>query len=88
MVEFYDMSTPKFFTQWRPTRARGHEGSSLYVCAFWRVRWRDGKSKQAGCSISAERHGIEGAVAIAISKAKRHTAVSATPEQVLAGLSW
>lgn len=86
----------KVFTQWRPRRLRAgdkrvidYSSQTLYVCAYWRVRGHDGKSKQAGCSISADRHGIENAVRKALRKARKAVpSYRATTGDVMATLTW
>ena len=78
---------PKFFTQWRSSRSPDGQ-ERLYVCAFWRAWGRDGKAKQAGCSYSTERHGIEGAALLAIQKAKKLHPVAKTADQIINELTW
>jgi hypothetical protein len=83
-----EMTPPRFFTQWRTSRGKDKTVERLYVCAFWRVRGPDGKTKQQGCSISAEKHGLLAATEIAVHKAAKHVRVHQTPWQIYAGLTW
>jgi hypothetical protein len=60
------MTHIKFFKQYRKSRAKGSDEVYAYICAHWRTIGEDGKSKQAGCSISAERHGELDALTMAM----------------------
>ena len=84
--------SPRFFAQLRPGRPVGSgkreidkDTQHLYVCAFWRVVGDDGKTKQAGCSYSAEKHGVDGALTLAI-KAARKRGGCHVPKRVLLDL--
>lgn len=81
----------RLFAQWRPRRPRSggvrtldHDNPVLYVCAYWRAN-----KKQVGCSFSAERHGLEGAVRKALKKARKaNPSLRTTTAETLASLSW
>ena len=88
-------AAPKFFTQWRParrlvakSRVIDDEVMHLYVCAFWRARDKNGKPKQAGCSYSAEKHGIEGAARLAMQRASKAHRVGLSVRQIVDQLTW
>lgn len=81
------MASPKFFTQWRPSRGR-EDGLFLYVCAFWRVVGDDGRSRQAGCSYSVEKHGLQGATRLARDAAAQAVRVTADVDEILSTLTW